>query len=660
MNAENQIVLPRNFIESVSALQLPRKMLRKLCLILCTCVVSACGRTSPAPSEASPPEPNASLPQAADSDGVGPVFTDAEKAEQRAAAARLLSSLAQATASGTKSFVVPPGNYRFDQGRGFSLVRLADMDIEAVGATFWFGPSLGVELQGCRNVRLRGLTIDSDPLPWTQGVIESIDNGARTMEIRIEPGYHVLSGEELEKPCRVMFFDGRTRLELPVFDDQGTAFEALGERRIKIKKFASERAFTNPVPGRPVQPGDVVALFIMYGGGANISLRDCEGVRIENVTNHAASAFAYHEAKGKGGNQYIGCKLTRRPGTNRLMASRADCFHSYLMEKGPLIEGCEFSHSGDDLINIHGFFGLVLRVLSPKEAIVVSPYGEILRAGSRLQISDREAAAPSREAVVQSVERVADPALLAEAKALPETLLKQAGLRTRDLSDNRVVRVVLEQETPLADYDTVSCADFSGQGAVVRNNHLHDGHIRGVLVKSHDVLIENNRIERTGHGGIVLEAEFFWLEGPFCRNIRVLNNTLVRNGWSSLDIAGFGVSHAAIQVGCNFGKRMFPRTLVSGVRNEQIRIENNRISQPAGYGIMVMNTRGAVVTGNSITAPFAAGPRPAFYDFSGLPDAAAGLSAEERGKLKRPDNGIFIYRSEDVTLDGNSVEQPVP
>lgn len=589
--------------------------------------------------------------------GSGPVFTDAEKEAQRKAATDLWSTLESKIASGEKSIVIPPGDYRFDQRKGVRFHRLEGVEIDATGATFWFGPGNGVLFEECRNSKLLGLTIDSDPLPWTQGVIEEIDPKAETMVIQIEPGYTVLEGDQLGKPCRAIFFDGQTRRELPVFDDQATLFESLGERRLKITKFASTRVFRSPVPGRPVQVGDLVALFIMYGGGANISLKDCEGMRLENITNHAASAFAYHETKGKGGNEYVGCKLIRRPGTNRLMASRADCFHSASMEKGPLIENCEFSHSGDDLINIHGFLGLILQDPSAKEMILASPYGAILRAGSKLLISDSVAAAPPREATVASIEPMDDPSLLAEAKALPQTLLEGVQLRVRDMSNVHVARVVLEEEVPLAKFDVVSCPDYGGRGAIVRKNHLHDGHIRGILLKSHDGLIEENRVERTGHGGIVLDPEFFWLEGPFCRSVRVQNNTLVENGRASFDLAGFGVSHAAIQVGVHFGKRMFPRTLVSSILNEDIQITGNRIERPAGYAIMVMNTRQATVADNRITAPFAAGEWPAFFNFSKLPQGAELLSEEQREALRAPRDAIFVHGCEEVTLRGNTVDQ---
>lgn len=595
-------------------------------------------------------------PQAA-ADSSGPVFSDDEKDLQRAAARNLLANLKAELAAGQKSITLPPGDYRFDRGSGVLIQKAEDVEIEATGVTFWFGPDKGVVLDQCRNVKLRGLTIDADPLPWTQGVIESIDPRAKEMVVRLDPGYPVLEGKQLTQPGRILFFDGESRRELPVFDDQATAFESLGDRRFKITRFASARVFTNPLPGRPVQAGDRMAFFIMYGGGSNVELRGCEGVTLEKVTEYAASSFAFHETKGKGGNQYLGCRLIRRPGTDRLMASRADCFHSYLMEKGPRIEECEFSHSGDDLINIHGFFGLVVRALSPKEAIVVSPFGEILGPGSLLKICDPEVATQPRSGTVRTAVAVNDPEIAAEVKALAAVLLEKKGLRIRDLTGCVTVRVELDGEVGWQPHEVVSSPDRCGRGAIIRKNHLHDGHVRGVLLKSHDLRVEENRIERTGHGGIVVDPEFFWLEGPFAKNIRISGNTLVRNGWASLDSSGFGVSHAAIQVGCHFGRRMFPRTLGAGIVNEQIEITGNRIEEPAGYAIMVMNTREATVADNRIIAPFAAGERPAFYDFSQLPGETGHFSDEQREALRVPRDAIFVFGSAEVTQRGNTVEQ---
>jgi hypothetical protein len=146
-----------------------------------------------------------------------------------------LAAIESDLAAGKKSIIVPPGDYRSDQRKGVRFHRLEGVEIDATGATFWFGPGNGVVFEECRNSKLLGLTIDSDPLPWTQGVIEEIDPKAVTMVIWIDEGYKVPEGKERTMPGRILFFDGQTRRELPVFDDQATVFESLGERRPPLR-----------------------------------------------------------------------------------------------------------------------------------------------------------------------------------------------------------------------------------------------------------------------------------------------------------------------------------------------------------------------------------------------------------------------------------------
>jgi len=73
---------------------------------------------------------------------------------------------------------------------------------------------------------------------------------------------------------------------------------------------------------------------------------------------------------------------------------------------------------------------------------------------------------------------------------------------------------------------------------------------------------------------------------------------------------------------------------------------------------MVMNTRGATVTDNKVTRPFAAGEMPNYYDFSRQPDAAATLTPAQREELKAPRSAVFVYASQEVSFKGNTVEQP--
>jgi len=594
---------------------------------------------------------------------LGPDWSEAQKASQREAAIKLLAELQVEIAAGKKDLVIPPGDYRFDSPpKDVLFTALQDAVIHAEGVVFWFDSRTGRRLlfKQCRNVTLKGLTIDTDPLPWLQGTISAVDKKMRTMDFAADPGYRIPEGAALSGHKRVLFFDGQTSLELPIYDDGVVRMENLGDGKIRLAKFASDRAFLDPVILREVQPGDRVAVLLEGATGGGVGLMECSGMRLEDITLYGSGCFAYHEAKGEGGNTYLRCKLVRRPQTNRLMASTRDCFHSFLMQKGPRIENCEFSHAADDLIAIHGFFGVVLEKLSPKEYLLLSPYGSIFRESSVLKVIDPLSGVIRGQAVVAGSAADESPEIVKAARSLPGKLKAEKGISIRSLDDAHVFKVTLDREFDAKLYDLVSCADYSGRGAVVKNNFLHDGHVRGILAKTEDLLIQDNVVERTGHGGIVLTPEYFWLEGPVTSNIRVIGNQLHHNGWSAFDRVGITSSIAAIEVGAHFGKRLFPRTFVAGSLNSGLEIRDNKITEPAGFGILVMNATDVTISNNVITQPFAAGPQPVFYNFSKLPDPGAGYSQEETIKLNDPYYSIFLFATRNAVISGNSSEKPPP
>jgi hypothetical protein len=125
--------------------------------------------------------------------GIGPVFSEVQKNEQRQAAEELIKNLQAAIARKQKSFTIPAGDYRFDPkvSHGIDLSNVDDFKLDGRGATLWFDQTRGITLKNCRNVTLSGFTVDMDPLPWFQGRIDKIDRQAKFMEITLEPGYSI-------------------------------------------------------------------------------------------------------------------------------------------------------------------------------------------------------------------------------------------------------------------------------------------------------------------------------------------------------------------------------------------------------------------------------------------------------------------------------------
>jgi len=86
-----------------------------------------------------------------------------------------LLALTQSPPSGS-SLTLPPGTYRLcDQpGKGITLRGWEDKEIVADGVTLILKPGQSFTLENCRNIRVRGLTIDCDPLPWSEATLTTL------------------------------------------------------------------------------------------------------------------------------------------------------------------------------------------------------------------------------------------------------------------------------------------------------------------------------------------------------------------------------------------------------------------------------------------------------------------------------------------------------
>merc|ERR1712032_861485 len=76
-------------------------------------------------------------------------------------------------------------------------------------------------------------------------------------------------------------------------------------------------------------------------------------VTAEDVTIHAGGNMGFLERYGAGGHIYRRVAITRKPGSDGLMALNADGFHSASVGVGATIEDSEIAFTGDDILNTH-------------------------------------------------------------------------------------------------------------------------------------------------------------------------------------------------------------------------------------------------------------------------------------------------------------------
>jgi hypothetical protein len=418
---------------------------------------------------------------------IGPVFSDSQKVAQRTAGADLLSQISVASAGGARNFVVPPGDYRFSGSEG-SYPHLKDLNgitISAYGATFWFEPPLinGLEFDDCRNVTVKGLTLDCDPLPFFQARITAVNSAAGTVTAELMPGYD--PGET----------GGRRTVSFYHPDGSYIRNRILGctwSRRpdSDIVDIAA------PAPG--VSDGDYLACVIRTG--QQLRSINCGGMTFQDVNIYSGGGMAVYESGGPGGSRYLRVRCTRRPGTNRLHAFGADGFHFSGVGKGPLLDRCEGAYFADDEVNVHGQFGSIVSTIAPDHYLLSCVNGSYFP-GQRLDFWGFVELEPLGNAIVTAAQ-------------------KSSGDNTWDVMLS--VKLVLPANVLIDTHQQTS------GGYVIKNCWFHDTGQRFLINGAPNGVIENNTFQNIG-GGISIHNESWngYTEGAFPSGTLFARNRLL-------------------------------------------------------------------------------------------------------------------------------------
>jgi hypothetical protein len=96
--------------------------------------------------------------------------------------------------AGRKSIVVPAGVYRIAPAHErwhMEVSELSNFEIDARGATFLWQDRTkgGIHFHRCKDVRLRGATLEHEIVPFTQGTIVALDSAGKSIDVKIDAGY---------------------------------------------------------------------------------------------------------------------------------------------------------------------------------------------------------------------------------------------------------------------------------------------------------------------------------------------------------------------------------------------------------------------------------------------------------------------------------------
>ena len=533
-----------------------------------------------------------------------------------------------AIAQGQTELVLPQGEYRLtpwaEHSPHLSIQGAKNLSIVAAGVKIICTKlNQAVEITDADQLTLSGLTIDYDPLPFTQGEVVAVRQDGRTLEVELDKGY-----PELTDRVRVSVWtpDG-TRVKPGTWTRYTGRFEKLDGRRVA---YDQGKAYSD------VEVGDRLVFSQQIVTPHAVIIRGAKNSTFRDVTVHASTTFGFLELDGDG-NHFDGLRITPGPMPSgadrpRILSTLADGFHSKFARRGPLVENCRFERMGDDGIAINGDFMLVVAAdvaADPPTLTLAFKRRLGLGIGDQVLGRDRQSGTVLGLSRVSSLREASDDVNEALGQLVKQSLPE---LREKNVFE-KAWEFELETPLDLQPGDLVSSPDRNGSGFVIRNNTIRDHRARGILVKASDGVIEDNTIEGSSMAGILICPEVdFWMEADFSQDVKIRDN-VIRD--VNLAAANPGLTYAGAITVTAPG-------LHQTMGHRDLEITGNEISGGAGPAIFVSCAQDVTVADNRFIGT---------HQYPGGHGGAYGIPA---------DSEIHLAFVQNVAVHDNTVSQPGP
>lgn len=534
--------------------------------------------------------------------------------------------------------VIPPGIYRLPEA-GLKLDGLQDVKVMAEGVTFLATNPKGtaVRLDNCVNLTLQGLTIDYDPLPFTQATLTSIDPQQHTADFTVHAGYPDLTDEYLVRRFHLFEKDAH-RWKPGTPDYYINKMERLTPRTGRVYLRSTDSGFAS------LEVGDRVVFNIRAAAALNIQ-SGCKDVTLEDVTVHAGPGVAimvrFAENAGVLRNvRVVPGPLPAGATEERLMSSSADAFNAAYTRKGPLLEGCEFAYMGDDSINLHGATLPVLLWENPRTCISMrpfhtDPFEKLLHSGDEVRFLSEPEYRVVQTAKIVNISSADEPSGIDLM-----TKVRKIWPSFKRANSAAFYRVVLDQDIHFeADGLFFEAFASSAPGYTVKNCYFHDHRGRGLRVMSGNGLVESNRFERLKGAAMSFGPEFaYWKEAGWVENVTVRGN-VIRDVGQGKDLLSTGsYTLGAISVYAHVKPGHAQTAYYPG--NRALTIVDNDIDGCSLDGINVVASQNVLIENNTIRR----------VNLKSAPGAGSkyGLSSGAP---------ITFQHSESVTVQNNDTEE---
>jgi Fibronectin type III domain len=492
--------------------------------------------------------------------------------------------------SGSATINIPKGSYSLTLASGaYQFNGLNNVTLEGNGSEIICDKqSLAFKLTNCTNFKMSNLSVDYDPLCFTQGVITAVSSDHLTWTVKICSGYPLtdISTNKME------LFDANT---MTLKENYWTIYSGFTYTQSSDVLTITKTSATSPYSEAV---GDYVVFDVKPANTEThgILMTACKNLTLENVTMYGSNCFSFFETDCEN-STYNRCKVTRKtddPNVTvpRLRAGNADGIHSKHATIGPSITNCRVEYNSDDCIAVNGNFYPVYNVdqangylymLSSETTPKVQSGDSIVIVDNNGTIIGNSKALTLTSTTPTATEISTCEALFTAGMASPANYTK--GFRISIPTWLSGINIG----------DLIYSKARTGNNFKIENDTVGYNRSRGILVKASNGTIKNNYVRGCMMAGIVLAPEFYWMEAGCSSNVEISNN-LISKCWFGASSWGNNQSAPLTVVSLNGAKAI---TAAGGFSN--ISIHDNIITGSPRPNVMLTSINGYSYFNNQLT-----------------------------------------------------------
>ncbi|QHI69816.1 right-handed parallel beta-helix repeat-containing protein [Tichowtungia aerotolerans] len=497
----------------------------------------------------------------------------------------ITNTIAAAAADTPARLVFETGTYRVPVPDGRWLFQLEDVhDLIVDGQDSLIimdNPDSGFcRLESCADILLRNFQVDyfntnGIPTTHTAGTVISTDAATASfvfqpLENYLPPDDPIIRDASARRWGCLMDTNtpGRLKVNVPNWFDFKDQVDALGNNLYRLYLIDAHAGRISDF-----QPGDTFVKSGTYGEFV-MFCQFCTNVTYEAITSYAGAANHYI-GNWNDGIHFLRCASRIKKG--RLMSNSNGGYVGSGYLTGFWIEECLTEGMFDDAVNCNNGPSDVLDKPASNQVLIWGFSARYLEAGDAVTVYTAPEGLFNGRFTVNELEFLLGG--------------KDDGggwLLTLD-RDVGTIDPGLENWNSKVYIDKLAHTD-----AYIRNSTFQNSRRFGCLFKSYGGVIEGNHFEGLSEAAVHAENESRSFDGGLeCRDVRVLNNTIVDCGYSD---AFFYQGHGAIEFGISAYN-----TVCTQAVHRSVEISGNTICDWDGMGISIENAEDVLICSNTVS-----------------------------------------------------------